>query len=493
MEIEYEGNQGEWKKYQNTESVCPVCLKKIAAYRVMEGDRVYLDKECLEHGKFRTLIWNGLPEYESWARVKMPSYSETPSLTLNKGCPYDCGLCTEHRQKTCCVLLEVTKRCDLRCPLCFASAGVGAEEDLTLEEIELRFKDMMKRGGPFNIQLSGGEPGMRDDLPEIIELGRKIGFEFFQMNTNGIRIGRDKNYIHRLAEAGLNCVFLQFDGLRDEVYRKLRGKDLLEDKLAAIEACRREGIGVVLVPVIARGVNVDQIGKLLDFALEQMPVVRGVHFQPLSYFGRYEGAAPEERFTMPDLLREIEKQTNGRMKTRDFTPGNAENAYCSFSGNFIREKDGAISPWKNGKTTIQCYDTEVEESCCCGIQEHEESGNDSCSETEDTGVMESCGSSDKSRKFVARQWSAAPEESCCGENVNTASLDDFLNRLERQTLAVSCMVFMDAWNLDLERLKECYIHVSENRQEPRLIPFCAYNLTAADGTTLYRNNMLVEL
>lgn len=457
MEIEYKGNKGERKKYQNTESVCPVCLKKIDAYRVMNGDRVYLEKECLDHGKFRTLIWNGLPEYESWARVKMQSYSETPSLTFDKGCPYDCGLCTEHRQKTCCVLLEVTKRCDLSCPVCFASAGVGAEEDLTLEEIELRFKDMMKRGGPFNIQLSGGEPGMRDDLPEIIEMGRKIGFEFFQMNTNGIRIGRDKNYIKRLAEAGLNCVFLQFDGLSDEVYRKLRGRDLLEEKLAAIEACRREGIGVVLVPVIARGVNVDQIGKLLDFALEQMPVVRGVHFQPLSYFGRYEGAAPEERFTMPDLLREIENQTNGRMKTRDFTPGNAENPYCSFSGNFIREKDGAISPWKTGNTTFQSCD---------------------------------CGSSDKSRKFVARQWSAAPEESCCGENVNTASLDDFLNRLERQTLAVSCMVFMDAWNLDLDRLKECYIHVSEHLQEPRLIPFCAYNLTALDGTTLYRNNML---
>ena len=491
MEIEHGGEQGNWKKGQKTESVCPVCLKRIDAYRVKEGGKVYLEKECRDHGSFRTLIWSGLPEYESWARVKTPSHPDAPPLTLNKGCPYDCGLCTEHRQKTCCVLMEVTKRCDLRCPVCFASAGAGAEEDLTLEEIELQFKDMMKRGGPFNIQLSGGEPGMRDDLPEIIKLGRKIGFEFFQMNTNGIRIGRDKEYLHRLAEVGLNCVFLQFDGLSDEVYRKLRGRDLLEEKLAAIEACKREGIGVVLVPVIARGVNEDQIGKLLDFALEQMPVVRGVHFQPLSYFGRYEGTAPEERYTMPDLLRAIEAQTKGQMKTQDFTPGNAENAYCSFSGNFIREKDGTITPWKS------------ENSCGCGSEKsttnqnlEEENTTSQCCEAGGETVAEEsccCGSSDKSRQFVARQWSAAPEEGCCEENANTASLDDFLNRLERQTLAVSCMVFMDAWNLDIERLKECYIHVSENREEPRLIPFCAYNLTAVDGTTLYRNNNLGEL
>lgn len=466
---------GTRKNIQKTESVCPVCLKKIDALRVREGERVYLEKECRDHGKFRTLIWNGLPDYEAWGRVKQSSHPESPAVEVSRGCPFDCGLCGEHRQKTCCVLLEVTKRCDLKCPVCFASAGAGESRDLTMGEIEIQFRDMMKRGGPFNIQLSGGEPGMRDDLPEIIKLGRRLGFDFFQMNTNGIRIGRDKEYIHRLAEAGLNCVFLQFDGLDDEVYRKLRGRALMTEKLAAIDACRREGIGVVLVPVIAGGVNANQVGKILDFALEQMPVVRGVHFQPMSYFGRYEGKAPEDRFTMPDLLREIETQTKGRMKTQDFTPGNAENAYCSFSGNFIRESDGSITPWNN------------EDSCGCGS---EKSTSKSQEDTENCCCETECGgSSDKSRKFVARQWSGAPESRgcCCGEEVNTSSLDDFLNRVERQTLAVSCMVFMDSWNLDLERLKECYIHVSEYKDGSRLIPFCAYNLTAADGTTLYRN------
>lgn len=437
---------------QKTESVCPVCLKKVDAFRVPEGQKVYLEKECREHGRFRTLIWNGPPEYEAWGKKKEPVPLISPAMEIEQGCPYDCGLCTEHRQKTCCVLLEVTKRCDLNCPLCFASAGEDARYDLTLEEIELQFKDMMQRGGPFNIQLSGGEPGMRDDLPEIIKMGRSIGFEYFQMNTNGIRIGYDRQYMHRLAEAGLNCVFLQFDGLDERVYKKLRGRELLAEKMAAIEACRREGIGVVLVPVIAPDINVEQVGKILDFALEQMPVVRGVHFQPVSYFGRYMGSAPEERFTMPDLLREIEKQTRGRMKASDFTAGNAENAYCSFSGNFIKETDGGITPWDNSNS--------------CG-----------------------CGSSDKSREFVARQWSAAPKTCacCCEEDrLDSTSLDEFLNRLNRQTLAVSCMTFMDAWNLDLERLKECYIHISEYKDHPRLIPFCAYNLTAADGRTLYR-------
>ncbi len=452
----------------STESVCPVCLQRIPAHKIKAGDEVYLEKECPDHGSFRTLIWRGAPDYETWGSAHDQAVPVNPAhAQVEKGCPYDCGLCPDHRQHTCCVLMEVTSRCNLRCPVCFASAGSPSKEP-NLELIGSWFDAMMECGGPFNIQLSGGEPTMRDDLGQIIKTGRQKGFTFFQLNTNGIRIAEEPGYIEHLADAGLNCVFLQFDGLRDETYQRLRGRPLFEMKRQAIAKCAAAGIGVVLVPTLAAGVNTGETGNILQFALDHMPAVRGVHFQPISYFGRFEDMDAGMRYTLPDLLRDIEIQTEGRMKVSDFTPGNAENAYCSFSGNFMKMQDG----------TIRSLNTE--KSCGCGAKR------------ENPGEA-----SKKAQKFVARRWSsgrlsiksADKKENCCCQ---TGSLDEFLERIEQYTLAVSCMTFMDAWNLDLDRLKECYIHILSQKQKMNLVPFCAYNLTAAGGRTLYRGQEEID-
>lgn len=439
-----------------TESVCPECLERIPAKKVQRGKKIYLEKTCPAHGDFSVCIWGGQIPYEDWNR---PSHNSAVNADIlpNEGCPYDCGLCTEHKQKTCCVLLEVTSRCNLCCPVCFASAGsTGA--DVPLDEIQKRFQYLMRQGGPFNVQLSGGEPTLRDDLDEIIRIGKAEGIEFFQLNTNGIRIAQEPEYARKLADAGLNCVFLQFDGVDDCVYETLRGKELLAIKKRAIQVCSELNLGVVLVPVIIKGVNVFSIGSILDFALEHMPVVRGVHFQPVSYFGRYDQQIPQERFTLSDLIQEIEEQTEGRMVKSDFTPGNAENPYCSMSGNFHRGKDGSLRAWEQEPA-----------GCCC-----------------QTGEVPEL--SDKAREFVARQWSGQATNTggdcCCG----TTSLDDYIENMQVNTLAVSAMVFMDAWNLDLDRLRQCYIHEVERHEgNLRLIPFCAYNLTSSCGEPLYRN------
>lgn len=488
---------------RQTESVCPVCLKKVNADIVAYGDEVYMQKTCQEHGFFKTLIWKGAPDYESWENQKMPSVQKNPAMQVEKGCPYDCGLCPEHRQHTCCVLLEVTNRCNLNCPVCFARAGEGDEvKEPSLEEIGEWYDSMMACGGPFNIQLSGGEPSVRDDLEDIIRLGKEKGFTFFQLNTNGIRLAKEADYAARLKAAGLNCVFLQFDGMRENAYEILRGRKMLDIKKQAIENCKKANLGVVLVPVIAKGVNEDQVGEILEFALKQMPAVRGVHFQPLSFFGRYEPGKEKDRFTLPQLLQAIEAQTGGKMKIGDFTPAGAENAYCSFSGNFMKTEDGHLRPWNQSA------------GCGCGAPVEE--------------IPDAGESAKKAQQFVARRWAASEEESCCccaepepeeesccccgepeeesccccgepepeeesccccgesGDSYDTSSLDAFLKRVDQYTLAVSSMAFMDAWNLDLERLRDCYIHVVARKNNIRLIPFCAYNLTAIDGTSLYR-------
>ncbi|MDO5111161.1 MAG: radical SAM protein [Clostridia bacterium] len=427
-----------------TQSVCPVCLRVLQAQRRMENGDTYLYKTCPEHGAFKTLIWQG--DYAAWGEEHPAVAPVRPARGEDKGCPYDCGLCPAHAQRTCCVLLEVTQRCNLGCPVCFAKAGQGA--DMPMEDITACFDGMMEMGGPFNIQLSGGEPTVRDDLAKIIRIGKEKGFSFFQLNTNGIRIAEDAAYIRSLADAGLNCVFLQFDGMNEHSYEILRGKALLQTKLAAIEHCEKAGVGVVLVPTVAAGVNDDQVGAILEYALSRMPAVRGVHFQPMSRFGRCEVDAA--RYTLPKLLCDIETQTQGRMRAVDFAPGNAEDAHCSFSANFMQNEDGSLKRCGAG--------------CGCGT---------------------SADASARSRKFVAKRWSGARRVR--EPKAQPDVFDAFLDKLENQTLAVSAMAFMDAWTLDIERLKRCYINVVRRKEgKVELIPFCAYNLSAADGRTLYR-------
>lgn len=446
-----------------TESVCPKCLARILAERVAVGEDVYLVKTCPQHGRFRTIIWRGPPAYQAWAVDKLPSPPPVCATGPDKGCPYDCGLCPDHRQHSCCVLLEVTRRCNLACPVCYAEGG-GDGDDPDIGEIEAWYRLLLASGGPYNIQLSGGEPTLRDDLPDIVGLGRSLGYGFIQLNTNGLRLAAEPGYVRSLKAAGLSCVFLQFDGLDDAVYEKIRGAALLEVKKAAIARCAEEGLGVILVPTLVPGINTGNIGRIVDFAIGLMPTVRGVHFQPVSYFGRYpQDPADAGRITIPEVIREIERQTGGRMKVRDFRPPTAENAYCSFSGNFVLLDGGEL------KALTQ----DARAGCGCQPRAAAEGAK-------------------KSRTFVAKRW-AAPDRIAAGReagqekntaDINLDSLDTFLARMEKYSLCISGMAFQDAWTVDLERLRDCFIHVVS--PDSRIIPFCAYNLTDCQGNPLYR-------
>lgn len=425
-----------YEVFARTKSVCPICLRTIDAEKAVAGDGfVHLIKTCPEHGFFDTLIWEGsADEYLAWGGA-------CPGGEADDGCPNNCGLCAEHRSEGCCVLLELTRRCNLRCPVCFASAG--GEGDLGLDEIARLYDMLMERGGPYNIQLSGGEPTMRNDLPEIVRLGQERGFTFFQLNTNGLRLASEAGYAAKLHAAGVSCAFLQFDGLRPETYEALRGRNILAEKLRAIDACERAGLPVVLVPTLVPGVNVDELGGILRFALGRGKIVRGVHFQPVSYFGRCEFPEPETRLTIPRVIREIEAQTGGAMKFADFGGGGAESPWCSFHASYRKLPDGRLKALPR------------RESACC------------------------CKKSSEARDFVADRWGLG---SAVREDED--GFDRFMREAVENTFTVSGMAFMDADSLELDRLRRCYI--SEADAERGMVPFCAYNLTARDGRALYR-------
>lgn len=464
--------QSKRKVLRETDSVCPVCLERIAAQKVAYGDSVYLEKTCPDHGDFRSLVWEGKPRYQTWLRQEDNTKPVLCETETENGCPYDCGMCPQHEQQACCVLIELTQRCNQSCPFCFADAGHRLAE-MDLDEIGKLYDFLLERspGRPFNIQLSGGEPTLREDLAEIIRLGKTKGFPYIQVNSNGKRLAADPAYARELAEAGLDCVFLQFDGTRDDIYHELRAEALMAIKQQAIHNCGQAGIGVVLVVTVVPAVNDGEIGAIVDFLLANLPVVRGIHFQPVSYFGRFPAAPTDAmRYTIPRLLRDLEEQTHGRLRIGNFIPLLTGHSLCSFHGNFLVKPDGEIA----------AISTPPEKNCCA------------CQQDAIIGA----------RQYLGRKWGKRAEGSNNsgynnGNNNNNNNditegaiggndideWDLFIRQVYENGFSITAMAFQDAWNLDLERLRKCRVHVATPTH--KLIPFCAYNLTDHEGRNLY--------
>lgn len=451
----------------STASLCPVCLGRVTAIREQQADAVYLVKNCPEHGTFRTVIWRGSVPFSTWLRPKKPSAPRQALTKVDRGCPFDCGLCPDHGQHTCTALIEITQRCNLRCPVCFADAGGDPQDsEPSLERIGELYDRVLLGSGPSNIQLSGGEPTMREDLAAIIRLGRAKGFAFIQLNTNGLKLAAGSSYAQELKDAGLSSVFLQFDGLTSATHLALRGRDLRTIKEQAILNCGAAGLGVVLVPTLVPGINTHEIGAIIEYGARCAPTVRGVHFQPISYFGRFpQPPADCDRLTLAEVIELIESQSAGRISRDHFSPPACEHALCSFHGNFLVREDGSLMPLSS-------------RTACCSTGEPQE--------------IPALEGREKSVNFTARQWSlpVLPMASvgagcgCADQSMPEDDFDRFLARARTHTFSVSAMAFQDVWNLDLERLRGCCIHVVS--PEGDLVPFCAYNLTSNLGKPLYR-------
>ena len=422
---------------RETRSVCPICRKNLPAvlYRERDG-KIFLKKSCPEHGPFQVLVWSGKLDFEQWLLGTEP-LAEKSGIN----CPNDCGICGEHESGTCCILLEVTNRCNLHCRYCFADGGTESM-DPDCEELKTEIREIVLKCGKPLLQFSGGEPTLRDDLPELIRYASEAGCSYTQVNTNGIRLAEDPEYTARLRDAGLDIVFLQFDGTRDDIYRTLRGKPLLEVKKKAIAVCAELRIGVTLVPTVVRGVNDDNLGELVAFAASQVPSVRGIHFQPVSYFGRYpDMPGGEERYTLDQLMADISAQAG--IDVESFMPSRCDHPLCGFHASYLVEPNGRL----RSLSSI-------------------------------THSSHSRGCAKDNREYVARHWIRAPEEPAPQIDYSEEmDFDTFLYRLRHGSLTLSAMAFQDAMNLNIERLHRCSLHVYDRGM---VKPFCAKYLTTME-------------
>jgi uncharacterized radical SAM superfamily Fe-S cluster-containing enzyme len=418
---------------RETRSVCPVCLRSLPTVLVREDGRILLEKTCPEHGAYRVPVWQGAVDWDTWLLG-------TPPLPADAGlhCPADCGLCAEHESGSCCVLLEVTERCNLHCRFCFARGGESAREP-ALDELKAAVRDIVRRCGSPLLQLSGGEPTLRDDLPELIRFAKEAGCGYVQLNTNGIRLAQESDYAKSLADAGLDIVFLQFDGTRDGIYETLRGAPLLDLKKETIRVCGDLRLGVTLVPTVVPGVNDDDLGGIVRLACAMAPAVRAVHFQPVSYFGRFPDK-PEaaDRCTLDRLMADLSEQAG--IPLSSFMPSRCDHPLCGFHADFLLEPSGALRPLSSI-----------------------------------THSARSRGCARDNREYVARHWRRAPDEPAPERPFpDEMDFDTFLYRLRHESLTLSAMAFQDAMNLNVERLHRCTLHVYDRG---KIKPFCAKYLT----------------
>ena len=421
------------KLIRKTRSVCPVCLKNLPAELWKdEHGAVSLKKNCPEHGAFSVPIWRGELDFESWTE-HIPPLGEDMGLS----CPTNCGICGEHESSSCCVLLEVTKRCNLRCRFCFANGG-SADEELSLDVLKESVRDIVAKRGNVLLQLSGGEPTLRNDLPELVRFAKAAGCSYVQLNTNGIRLAEDEEYAKSLKDAGLDIVFLQFDGTDDKIYEFLRGRPMLKVKEKAIDVCAGLGLGVTLVPTVVPGVNTDNLGELVRYAAARVPAVRAVHFQPVSYFGRFPNAPEnEQRYTLDQLMSDIAKQSG--IGIDSFMPSRCDHPLCGFHANYIVRPDGSLKALSNISHSAKKKGCAVD-----------------------------------NRAYVGKHWTRPPHEPAPASISDEMDFDTFLYCMRQRNLCLSSMAFQDAMNLNIERLHQCTLHVYENGT---VKPFCANYLS----------------
>jgi 7,8-dihydro-6-hydroxymethylpterin dimethyltransferase len=465
------------KVIKNTKSICPECLQALDAEIYEDGGKVFIQKTCPQHGSYQELYWSDYDQYMRAEKFRFDGEGvENPRTKKEKGCPLDCGICPDHKSHTALAIIDITNRCNLKCPVCFANANfAGYVYEPTMEQVVGMLENLRatKPVPATALQFSGGEPTIRKELLDMVRKAKELGFRHVEVNTNGLRLSQDVQFCKDLKTAGVSTIYLQFDGLTPDVYKFIRGVDLLDIKMKAIENLREAGWNsVVLVVTLLKGVNDGQLGDIINFAAKNSDVIRCINVQPVSLCGRLPQQEREKmRITIPDFMRLVEEQTNGVIKTSDFYPVPVVVPVSKAVG-AIKDKRyveftahphcgmATFAFIENGKITPITRYGNIEKFVATLKKVYEDAAKGSKSKAK----LRLIGSARHIkfsflRKYVLRVLLEGDYQ----------SLGDFA----RSAILISSMHFMDPYNFDLERVQRCVIHYAV--PDGRIIPFCTYN------------------
>jgi uncharacterized radical SAM superfamily Fe-S cluster-containing enzyme len=443
--------------YELTNSLCHHCLRKVEAKVVIEDNHVYLHKWCPEHRFIKVLISTDADYYKLCRQTlkpgQMPLKFNTP---IKYGCPYDCGLCPDHEQHSCLTLIEITDQCNLTCPICYSESSPHRAPHRSLEQIEFMLDCCVRNEGePDVVQISGGEPTIHPDFFKVLDLAKARPIKHLMLNTNGIRIAQDRSFASRLSAymPGFE-IYLQFDSLRPEPLRELRGEDLTDVRRRALDHLNEFNVSTTLVVTLKKGLNDGEIGEIIDFALKQR-CVRGVTLQPVQIAGRVEGFDPaRDRLTLGEVRQNILQQSSV-FKPADVVPVPCHPDCLAMA--YALKLDGQVIPLTSmidpkvllsgqGNTIVYERDPRVREQI-----------------------------------FKLFSTSASPASSaaslkqllCCLPLVEAPASIGYQN-----IFRIIIMQFLDAYNFDVRSVKKTCVHIVH--PDGRIIPFDTYNLFYRD-------------
>jgi uncharacterized radical SAM superfamily Fe-S cluster-containing enzyme len=439
--------------YDITTGICPDCDERVQAKVIIRNNKVYLKKFCTIHGEQEELLEEDSEYHKQKRNYDKPgTISKTQTLS-GKGCPFDCGLCPQHDQHTCIGLIEITNKCNLNCPSCYADSGSG--EFLPLSKINEMMDFLIEsEGGQAEIlQISGGEPTLHPELFSILELARKKNIKYLMLNTNGMRIADDTEFARKLgAFKGSFEIYLQFDGFKDACYSSLRGENILERKMKAIKHLGEYEIPMTLVSTISHGINSNEIGGIIKFGMDT-PFIRGVNFQPLSFFGRSSKFHTKNRITLSGIISAIQEQLPDVFTKGDIVPlpCNTERVGVTYLAKTKKKKFVPITRDIKVTSYLPLIDNTFAFDADRIIREKIASSN-SC---------ECFSFLNDLKRIIPSNYALMSEKAK-------------LNYLNTNTFRISITSFVDKYNFDLKSMQKECVHIIT--PELKKIPFSAYNM-----------------
>ncbi len=469
---------------ERTKTVCPECKLIVDGTIYRDEENVMIRKFCPEHGWSIEKYWE---DYEMYMKMRSYNYYgrgfDNPNY-VNKGenCPFDCGICERHKSHTGLANVVITNRCHLSCWYCFFYAKEGEPiYEPTREELANIFKVLRdQKPVPANaIQITGGEPTMRTDLVDIIKLAKEAGFDQIQLNTTGINLGLDPNFAVKLRHAGVSTLYLSFDG----VSKRANPKNHWEAP-SVLNAARKANIGIVFVPTVIRTINEHELGSIINFAINNIDIVRAVNFQPVSLVGRMPTRLREkQRITIPGAIKLIEEQTNGVITKDDW-----------FSVPYV----GGINKFIEALSGEYKYDLSIHFACGAGNYIFIDRDNKIIPLTRfvdargllehlQNSVNEMEGKSRLQRRLIALKAISGMRRFVDKEkqpkSINFTKLlasvilkHDFatLGAFQLKSLFLGMMHFQDEYTYDIKRVEKCDIHYA--MPDGRVLPFCTFNV-----------------
>ncbi|HEY5406973.1 MAG TPA: radical SAM protein [Ginsengibacter sp.] len=454
--------------YDFTLSICSTCLRRVDAKIIFEKGNVFMLKNCREHGFEKVLIATDVDYYKNIRNYNKPG--EIPlkfNTKTHYGCPYDCGLCQDHEQHSCLTVLEITDRCNLSCPTCYAMSSPHYGRHRTIDEVEKMLDIIVaNEGEPDVVQISGGEPTIHPDFFAILDIAKKKPIKHLMVNTNGIRIAKDFEFTKQLADYAPDFeIYLQFDSFKPEALQQLRGKDLTDIRIKALEHLNKLNLSTTLVVTLQKGLNDDEIGKIIEFALQQ-PCVRGVTFQPTQVAGRNENFNPEtDRLTLTEVRQNILNQTS-IFSANDLIPVPCNPDALAMG--YALKIDGNVFPMTRYIDPAALLD----KSRNTIVYEQDIALHSQLIDIFSTGI-----SVDK----VTENFNHLL---CCLPNIKAPGLT--YNNLFR----IIIMRFIDAYDFDVRSIKKSCVHIVH--KDGRIIPFETMNLFYRDEKEIHLKKLQEE-